>query len=109
MAAAIAVVRAREQRYPTSALDDDAVYFTSPATVSRASLEYRALAADLYWIRAVQYFGGTRRMLQQGTANVTEDRRRYAALFAMLDLKISLGARIYVAYRFGTIVHEAAP
>src|SRR4029078_2453200 len=33
------------------------LYFRSPATVKRLALEYDAIAADVYWIRALQHFG----------------------------------------------------
>jgi tetratricopeptide (TPR) repeat protein len=110
IAAAIEVVRVRERVYPAAEISDDpAVYITSPAAVSRAALAYRALAADLYWIRAVQYFGGTRRMLQQGAPDLNESRRRYVALYPMLDLATSLDPRFSVAYRFGAIFLAEPP
>jgi hypothetical protein len=111
IAAAIAVVRIRDRAYPPSEADDQSVYFTSPAAVGRAALEYRTLAADVYWIRAVQYFGGTKRMLQQGAAGVgvNAERMRYAALYPMLDLATSLDPRFNIAYRFGAIFLAEPP
>src|SRR5207249_6200908 len=38
----------------------DVLYVQSPAVLKRAALSYDALVADLYWIRAVQYYGGKR-------------------------------------------------
>ena len=62
--AAIGLLQAREQRYPASAdIADDALYVTSGTALRRLSVGYSALAADAYWIRAIQYFGGTRRQL----------------------------------------------
>lgn len=109
IAAAIAVVRVRERLYPPADVEDDSVYVTSPAAVSRAALEYRTLAADLYWIRAVQYFGGTRRMLNRGETIADPDRRRFAALYPMLDLATSLDPRFNIAYRFGAIFLAEPP
>jgi hypothetical protein len=109
IAGAIGVVRVRERIYPPSEVDDQSVYFTSPAAVSRAALGYRTLAADLYWIRAVQYFGGTKRMLDQRAAGVDAERMRYAALYPMLDLATSLDPRFNIAYRFGAIFLAEPP
>jgi tetratricopeptide (TPR) repeat protein len=40
--------------------DDDVAYLPSSDFMKVASLGYRELAADLYWFRAVQYYGGYR-------------------------------------------------
>src|ERR1700678_2204397 len=63
MGAAVWVQAARERAYPLPEEDEAALYVTSPAAVRRLSLEYTALAADLYWIRAIQYYGGTKRRM----------------------------------------------
>src|SRR5262245_9014660 len=81
MAAAIEIQRIRDQRYPARTFEDSTLYVTSPATARRAVLEYRAVASDLYWIRAIQYFGGTRRMVDAGETIADANRRHYAALF----------------------------
>ena len=39
---------------------DDIAYLPSTEFMKVASLGYRELAADLYWFRAVQYYGGYR-------------------------------------------------
>ncbi len=109
IAAAIGVVRVRERLYAASDPADESVYFTSARAVSRASLEYRTLAADVYWIRAVQYFGGTRRTLERGDTMVDAARPRYGALYPMLDLATSLDPRFNIAYRFGSIFLAEPP
>jgi tetratricopeptide (TPR) repeat protein len=40
--------------------EDDVAYLPSSEFMKFASLGYRELAADLYWFRAVQYYGGYR-------------------------------------------------
>jgi hypothetical protein len=70
------------------------LYLQSPAVVTRAALSYKALVADLYWIRAVQHYGGTR--LSRGT-------KRYDLLYPLLDLTTSVDPYFDVAYRFGAI------
>ena len=41
---------------PTATLDE-VLFFNSPKMLKRLSLGYDGLIADLYWTRAVQYFG----------------------------------------------------
>jgi hypothetical protein len=85
-----------DQRYrrfePTSGL----LYVTSPALLGRLTLAFDALAADLYWIRAVQHYGDTKLGAGQ--------EKRYDLLYPLLDLTTSLDARFNIAYRFGAIL-----
>lgn len=63
--------------------------------VKRLSLGYSNLAADLYWIRAVVYYGGKKRG--------SEADRNFELLAPLLDLTTSLDTRFKVAYRFGAV------
>jgi hypothetical protein len=96
----------REQRYPAPVVSEDTLYITSGKTVQRLTAGYNALAADLYWIRAIQYFGGIKRQLS-GTAppggrpaNAPTD---YKLLYPLLDLTTTLDPYFNIAYRFGSI------
>ncbi|OLE85418.1 MAG: hypothetical protein AUF76_00815 [Acidobacteria bacterium 13_1_20CM_2_65_9] len=110
MGAAIELQRLRDRSFPVRPVEDDSLYLTSPSSLRRMALAYRAVAADLYWIRALQYFGGTRRMVEAGQTITDPNRRRYAALFPLLDLTTSLDPRFNLAYRFGAIfLAEPAP
>jgi hypothetical protein len=108
MAAGVELQRIRDRAYPVKALSDDALYLTSPTAARRLTLAYHALAADLYWIRTLQYFGGTRRMVDAGQP-VSEDRQQYSQLYPLLDLTTSLDPRFNLAYRFGAIFLAEAP
>src|SRR5579863_10785994 len=46
-----------DQLRPQATLDE-VLYLNSPKILKRASLGYDGLLADIYWTRAVQYFGG---------------------------------------------------
>jgi hypothetical protein len=59
------------------------------------ALGYDNLFADIYWIRAVVYYGGTRR-----TESGTKD---YSGLYPLLNLVTSLDGHFRIAYRFGAI------
>jgi tetratricopeptide (TPR) repeat protein len=74
---------------------DQTLYLRSPEVVRRLALSYDALAADLYWIRAIQHYGGTKLS--------TAPDKSYAQLYPLLDLTTSLDPRFNIAYRFGAI------
>ena len=69
----------------------EVLYISSPRVVKRLSLGYTGLMADIYWTRAVQYFGG------QHHAGAEE----YKLLPALLDITTELDPKLLVAYRFG--------
>ena len=83
----------REQRFPTAASTQQFLYVTSPAVVTRMALGYRALLADVYWMRAIQHFGGTRLSTQR--------EKNYELLYPLLELTTSLDPHFTMAYRFG--------
>jgi hypothetical protein len=68
----------------------------------RMMLGYDTVTADVYWMRAVVYYGGQR----LGEAS----ERSYDLLYPMLDMVTTLDPRFTVAYRFGAIfLTEAYP
>jgi len=73
----------------------------SPETMKRFALSYAGLAADIYWIRAIQYFGGERRS--------TDPNKNYGLLYPLLNIATSLDPRFNIAYRFGAIFLSEAP
>lgn len=78
------------------------LWLQSGLPLKRLSLGYGNLAADLYWMRAVVYYGGKRRGREAG--------RDFELLSPLLDLSTSLDTRFKVAYRFGAIfLTEAYP
>lgn len=86
----------RDRRYPRhEALERSVLYVTSPAVLRRMVLSFDALAADVYWIRALQHYGGDRLAADKA--------RRYQLLYPLLDLTTSLDPYFTIAYRFGAI------
>jgi tetratricopeptide (TPR) repeat protein len=77
------------------------LYLRSPETAARIALGYDAVAADLYWIRALQHYGGTK---LAASADKTYDQ-----LYPLLDLATSLDPRFDIAYRFGAIFLSERP
>lgn len=93
-AAAVSLQLVRERRFPVEPAAQ-VLYVTSPAVVTRLALSYRAVAADIYWIRALQYYGGIR---LAGTGG-----QGYDLLYPLLDLTTSLDPAFSLAYRFGAL------
>jgi len=111
VASAAGVEAARERAYPPAEAVDDALYLTSGAALRRLTVAMNPLAADLYWIRAVQYYGGARRRLSGDPAAVQPplppaaiaDTTAYDQLYPLLDVTTTLDPRFDIAYRFGAI------
>jgi len=110
IAAAAIVQHVREMRYPDPPLTKESLDLTSGATARRLSVGYTALAADLYWIRAIQYFGSTKRRLTFGPERkaappppAIDASLDYDQLYPMLDVTTSLDPRFKIAYRFGAV------
>ena len=96
LAGAVAL-HAAEDRWPAPAVDrPDLLYVRSPTVARRLVLDYAAIAADLYWIRALQHFGAER-------LSPPEHARTYALLYPLLDLTTTLDPYFSIAYRFGAI------
>ena len=96
LAAAITLQVARDRLDPAAAPGGPgALYVRSPEAVKRLAVGFDALAADLYWIRAIQHFGG-----QRLAAAGTQD---YSLLYPLLDITTTLDPWFNIAYRFGAI------
>src|ERR1041385_8102567 len=64
LAGAVELQAVRERSYPASLADDATLYLRSGTMLQRLTIAYRARASDVYWIRAIQYYGGTKRRLE---------------------------------------------
>jgi tetratricopeptide (TPR) repeat protein len=98
----VALQIARERQGPAPETARQLLYVSSPAVMTRMALSFDAIASDIYWIRAIQYYGSTR--LSKSAA------KNYDLLFPLLDLTTSLDPQFTVAYRFGAFfLSERAP
>ena len=93
MASAVRMQMMRERRFPEAEPAQQILYVSSPAVMTRLALSYDAIVADLYWIRAIQYYGGTRLSPRPD--------KSYDLLYPLLDLTTSLDRYFNIAYRFG--------
>jgi hypothetical protein len=71
------------------------LWVRSGAFAQRLALGFDNLAADVYWMRAVVYFGGERRIDSRA--------KNYDQLYPLLDLVTTLDPHFRVAYRFGAV------
>ena len=108
LAATMVVQGARDRCYPQPVVDDTSRYLTSGAAARRLTVSLNALAADVYWIRTLQYYGGARRRLSgkssaAAVAPGLAPSSAYDRLYPLLDLTTTLDSRFTVAYRFGAV------
>jgi hypothetical protein len=100
--AAVGLQVLRDERY---SLDERSVerilYVQSGSVLRRMAIGFDSLAADVYWIRALQHYGGQRR------ASLGE--RKYDLLYPLLDITTTLDPYFTIAYRFGAIFLAEEP
>jgi tetratricopeptide (TPR) repeat protein len=82
---------------------EEVLYISSGEMIKRLSLGLEGLAADVYWIRTVQYFG--RKILEEGEGKSAYDSRniRMDLLAPLLNIVVTLDPHHISAYRFGAI------
>lgn len=76
----------------TGATLEEVLYVSSPQALKKMSLGYDGLLADIYWTRAVQYFGNKH---HAGT-------RRYDLLAPLLEITTTLDPHLLAAYEYGS-------
>jgi hypothetical protein len=79
--------------------EQDNLVLRSGPLLKAMSLEYKPLAADLYWTRAVQYYGDKN---INGQTNLD-------LLWPLLDVTTTLDPNLIVAYHFGGMFLSDAP
>jgi len=70
------------------------LYLESGEHVRRVVPGFEDLAADLYWLRTIQYYGGQRAFAKEKT---------FALLKPLVEITTSLDPRFELAYRYGAI------
>ena len=85
----------RDRLMVQSRIANRMLYVRSDSAVQHLVLAFRMLAADIYWIRTIQHYGGDR--LSKGGG------AKYELLYPLLSITTTLDPRFTVAYRFGAI------
>jgi tetratricopeptide (TPR) repeat protein len=81
----------RIDRQRTGATLEEVLYISSPTLLKRMSLGYDGLLADVYWTRAVQYFGD----------KLTRGSEHFDLLAPLLEITTTLDPHLLVAYEYG--------
>lgn len=88
-----------DEKLQTVQKEKEELLLRSGRMLKNLSLGYDALLADIYWTRAVQYYGGKRR-----------DRDpNFELLAPLLDLTTTLDPHLLIAYKFGAIFLAEKP
>jgi tetratricopeptide (TPR) repeat protein len=78
--------------------ESDELLLTSPRMLKLMSFEFAPLLGQIYWTRAVQYYG------EQHAA----PGRDFTSLWPLLDIATTLDPKLLPAYRFGSMFLSAA-
>jgi hypothetical protein len=103
LAAAVAIQVVRDRGWRPYEPSSQLLWIRPAPSLERVTLGFASVVADVYWIRAVVYYGGARRQDDSAPAD-------YSLLHPLLELVTTLDPRFRVAYRFGAIfLTEAYP
>ena len=79
---------------------EEVLYLWSGTQVKWLFPGFEGLAADVYWLRTVQYFGGQR---------LFAARKRFELLRPLIDITTTLDPRLEIAYRYGALFLSEPP
>jgi hypothetical protein len=80
-------------------VEQDDVLLASPRLMKDLTMEFAPLMADVYWTRAVQYYGNKQLTRDKGLS----------LLWPLLDIATTLDPQLIPAYRFGGIFLSQKP
>lgn len=106
---AVGVQAVRDRGWAPYEPPNPTLWLNSGPLAGKLALEFRNLAADVYWMRAVVYYGG-RRLASARQQSGQPQAANFDLLYPLLDLATALDPHFMVAYRFGAIfLTEAYP
>jgi hypothetical protein len=98
--AAIAILQVKiDAGTRTYTPESEELMLRSGSALKKMSLGYDSLLADIYWTRAVQYYGNR--------AGI--DGAKFDLLWPLLDIATTLDSKLIIAYRFGAIFLSEPP
>jgi hypothetical protein len=89
-----------DQRAGIFRAQEEVLYLWSGEKVKRLVPGFESIAADVYWLRTVQYFGGQRLFARD---------KRFELLRPLIDITTTLDPRFEMAYRYGAIFLSEQP
>lgn len=113
LALSISIQVVRDRGWTPFEPPNPTLWLNSGPLANKLALEFRNIVADVYWMRAVVYYGGKRLLIAQpgsGQAQGAATAANFDLLYPLLDLVTTLDPHFRVAYRFGAIfLTEAYP
>lgn len=79
---------------------EEVLFLPSGDVIKKLSMGFESLVADIYWIRAIQYYGGGR---------IKDPTRRFDLLAPLLDITTTLDPAMIPVYQFGAIFLSEPP
>jgi hypothetical protein len=79
---------------------EEVLYLWTGGQVARVFPGFEGLAADVYWLRTVQYFGGHRLFSRA---------KRFELLRPLVEITTALDPRLEIAYRYGAVFLSEPP
>jgi hypothetical protein len=79
---------------------EEVLYLWSGEQVKRLFPGFEGIAADIYWLRTVQYYGGERLFARD---------KRFDLLRPLIEITTTLDPRLEIAYRYGAVFLSETP
>ncbi len=103
--AAIVPLQSWIDQTDSATVDDEILYLSDGEDIKTMSLGYDSLLADVYWMRAIQYFGG--KIRDDRNLLNTRDVNHLLLLYPLIDTTTTLDPHLMPAYVFGGyFVHD---
>jgi hypothetical protein len=109
LAASIGVQLVRDRGWAPFVPPNPTMWVQSGKMADKLFLGYKNLVADMYWMRAVVYYGGQRQRLVDLEERGIQSTTNFDLLYPLLDLVTTLDPHFKIAYRFGAIFLADAP
>ena len=103
LATSVAVQLARDRDWTPYVPPNPIMWLHSGKVADKVFLGYKNLVADVYWMRAVIYYGGKRRLSTAQQESGAAASANFDQLYNLLDLVTTLDPHFKIAYRFGAI------
>ena len=83
-----------DERFGEYRSTEEILYIEDGELLKKVLLGFDNVAADLYWLRTVQYFGGKR---------LRDPEKRFDLLEPLLDITTDLDSHLKIAYSYGAV------
>ena len=109
VALSVAVQVVRDGAWAPYVPPNPSMWLQSGKVADKIFLGYKHIVADVYWMRAVVYYGGKRQQQADAPGNAAPKTPNYDLLYPLLDLVTTLDPHFKTAYRYGAVFLADAP